>query len=165
MALPAEDIPSERLWRLPSWLLNMVSARANRLVGERFGRPGRRLRHAVLAGIEEFGPISQAALGRRLGVDRSDMVAVLNELEGEGLARRAPDDHDRRRNAIRATPAGTAALCELDDLVSDAQVELLDPLSPRERAQFVELLQRLLSHHAGYRPAGVGPGDERERSA
>jgi Transcriptional regulators len=154
---PAPDlVPSQRLWRLPSWLLNQVAARANRLVGEQFGRPGVRMRYAVLAGVEEFGPISQAGLGRRLGIDRSDIVAVLNDLEREGLAQRAPDEKDRRRNAIRITRAGTLALHTLDGQVEAARDALLEPLRPHERAQLIELLQRLLEHHAGYR-SGIDP--------
>jgi MarR family transcriptional regulator, lower aerobic nicotinate degradation pathway regulator len=149
--MPAANVaPSQRLWRLPSWLLNQVAARANRLVGERFERPGVRIRYAVLAGLDEFGPISQAGLGRRLGIDRSDIVAVLNDLERERFVLRAPDENDRRRNAIRITPGGTHALNTLDDLVNAAQDTLLEPLSPAERGQLNELLQRLLEHHAGY---------------
>lgn len=145
-----DRIPSERLWQLPSWLLNQVAGRANRLVSSQFGRPGVRTQYAVLAGLEEFGPISQARLGRRLGIDRSDMVATLNILEHEGLAVRAPDEHDRRRNAIRISPEGIQALHSLDDRVRTAQVELLAPLSSDEGAQLRQLLQRLLCHHGGY---------------
>lgn len=154
-------VPSRRLWQLPSWLLNQVAAHANRLVGSSIGRPGVRTRYAVLAGLEEFGPISQAGLGRRLGIDRSDIVAVLNDLELEGFAVRAPDENDRRRNAIRITMAGTRALHALDDQVNAAQDALLAPLTPDERAQLNALLQRLLEHHSGYRRH---PGDV-ERTA
>lgn len=147
---PTAFVPSRRLWRLPSWLLNHLASHANRLVSSSFGRPGVRTRYAVLAGLDEFGPISQAGLGRTLGIDRSDMVAVLNDLEREGLALRAPDENDRRRNAIRITPTGTHALHALDDQVNAAQDALLAPLSQDERAQLNELLQRLLEHHTGY---------------
>jgi DNA-binding MarR family transcriptional regulator len=104
----------------------------------------------VLAGLEEFGPISQAELGRRLGIDRSDMVSTLNALAAEGLVVRAPDEGDRRRNAIRVTPAGISTLFALDDRLAQAQAALLEPLAPPERAQFTRLLQRLLEHHTGY---------------
>lgn len=148
-------IPSRRMWALPSWLLNQAASRANKLVGEAFGRPGAKRNYGVLAGIEEFGPISQADLSRRLGIDRSDIVGTLNELEQEGLAVRAPDEHDRRRNAIRITPAGTEALHALDDEVNRAQDALMEPLSAAERAQLDDLLHRLLEHHYGWRPDGV----------
>ncbi|MFC4950650.1 MarR family winged helix-turn-helix transcriptional regulator [Pseudonocardia sp. GCM10023141] len=147
----AEFAPSRRLWRLPSWLLNQAAARANRLVAGQFGRPGLRSSYAVLAGLDEFGPISQAELGRRLGIDRSDMVTLLNDLERDGLAQRTPDENDRRRNAIRITDAGTAAMRAFDGRVEAAQDEFLAPLTVAERAQLVGLLHRLLEHHAGYR--------------
>jgi MarR family transcriptional regulator, lower aerobic nicotinate degradation pathway regulator len=84
---------------------------------------------------------------RRLGIDRSDVVAVLNDLERDGLALRGPDTHDRRRNAISITAAGSRTLRSLDDLVDEAQGALLEPLSARERRQFNDLLQRLVEHH------------------
>jgi len=140
--------PSRRLWVLPSWLLNQVASRANRLVADSFGRPGVRMHYAVLAGLAEFGPISQAELSRRLGVDRSDLVAALNELEREEFVLRAPDDRDRRRNVLRITSAGQAELHSLDARVQAAAAALLAPLAPGEREQLVSLLQRVLAHHS-----------------
>lgn len=146
-AVEPAHVPSQRLWVLPSWLLNQVAARANRLVASSFGRPGVRLQYAVLAGITEFGPTSQAELSRRLGVDRSDLVAGLNELERDGLALRSPDPDDGRRNQIHVTTAGAAKLEQLDERVQAAGDELLSPLTVAERDQLVSLLQRLLAAH------------------
>ena len=115
------------------------------------GEPGLRTQYAVLAGLAEFGPSSQADLVRRIGIDRSDMVALLNRLESEGLARRAPDPEDRRRNSITITPRDSRTLRRLDARIRAAQAKLLEPLAPDERERFVELLQRLLEHHEGYR--------------
>lgn len=147
------ETPSKRMWALPSWQLNQAASRANKLVGEAFGRPGVKRSYGVLAGIEEFGPISQAALSRTLGIDRSDIVSTLNQLVGDGLAVREPDEQDRRRNAVRITPAGVEALHELDAQVDAAQEALVAPLSDEERAQLGELLHRLLQHHYGWQPA------------
>jgi DNA-binding MarR family transcriptional regulator len=109
-----------------------------------------RLRYAILAGLEEFGPISQAELSRRLGVDRGDLVKALNELEAEGMAARSADPSDRRRNSLQLTPDGATALIRLDALVGSAQTRLLAPLSSDEREQLNSLLQRLLDHHDGH---------------
>ncbi|PWJ46906.1 DNA-binding transcriptional regulator, MarR family [Quadrisphaera granulorum] len=133
---------------VPSWLLNQVSSRANKVVADALGQSGSRRQYAVLAGLEEFGPISQAELSRRLGLDRSDLVAELNSLERDGLARREPDKSDPRRNALHITAAGAVALQDLHDRVRAGQEALLAPLSVGERAEFVSLLQRLLAHHA-----------------
>jgi DNA-binding MarR family transcriptional regulator len=104
--------------------------------------------YRLLAALQEFGPASQAKLGRRTGMDRSDVVAALNELVGRGLADRSTDPADGRRNIITITPAGTAHLRRLEELLDDVQNELLAPLSPAERQQLIHLLTRVLERHA-----------------
>src|SRR4029450_1688965 len=103
---------------------------------------------ALLAPRQEFGPASQAALSRRTGIYRSDLVAVVNELTSRGLIDRASDPADRRRNVITITPRGRRYLRRLDGLVAAVQDDLLAPLTPPERDQLVRLLTRLLDHHA-----------------
>ncbi|MDT4946430.1 MAG: MarR family transcriptional regulator, lower aerobic nicotinate degradation pathway regulator, partial [Pseudonocardiales bacterium] len=102
--------------------------------------------HRLLAALEEFGPASQAALGRRTGIDRSDVVAALNELAAGGFIKRSPDPDDRRRNLIEITAAGTKQLRKLDKVLAGIQEKLLAPLTAAERAQLVRLLTRLLEH-------------------
>jgi DNA-binding MarR family transcriptional regulator len=138
------DAP-RRLRALPSWLLNQAALRANRLVSEGFEAEGMRRHHfSVLVALDEDGPASQAALGRRLGIDRSDMVAVINDLERGGLVARAKDEHDRRRNVIRATPAGEKVLKRLGARADAAQAALLEPLSAAERRALERLLARVV---------------------
>lgn len=158
--MSAETIsPPERLWRLSTWLLSNAAVRASRLVGGQLARAGvRRDHYAILAGLQEFGPVSQATLSRRLGIDRSDIVAVLNDLERDGLATRSPDENDRRRNATTITPAGERALRKLDALVNQAQETVLEPLSANERQQLNQLLRRVVEHHT----APAGGSDDRQ---
>ncbi|XIE79101.1 MarR family transcriptional regulator [Streptomyces sp. SBR177] len=81
----------DRLRALPSRLLALTSARADRLVGERLAVEGARKWHyAVLASLDAYGPASQADLSRRTGIYRSDLVAVINELEAGGHVARTP---------------------------------------------------------------------------
>jgi DNA-binding MarR family transcriptional regulator len=145
----AEGVAPARLRALPSWLLNQSAIPANRLITDRFAEvDARRYHYAVLAALAELGPHSQAALGRRCGIDRSDMVAAVNELAERGLVRRNADPSDRRRNVVTITSAGTRHLRKLDRLVGKVQDELLAPLSPAEREQLVGLLTRIVDHHA-----------------
>src|SRR6266849_9227174 len=96
-----------RLTDKPTWLISQVSTHAHRLLTERLAAAGARGYHyRLLAALEEFGPASQASLGRRSGIDRSDVVAALNELGGRGLVERMPDPADHRRNIVTITPAG-----------------------------------------------------------
>lgn len=133
----------------PTWLISEVSRLAHPLLTGKLATAGSRGYHyRLLAALAEFGPASQASLGRRTGMDRSDVAAAVNELAARGLVQRAPDPADRRRNVISITPAGTAHLQRLDELVADVQDELLAPLSPAERQQLTGLLNRILEHHA-----------------
>jgi MarR family transcriptional regulator, lower aerobic nicotinate degradation pathway regulator len=138
-----------RLRSKPSWLVNQAALHAGRLVGEAWAAGDARPYHyAVLAALGEFGRSSQATLSRRCGIDRSDIVAVVNELADRGFVERAPDPTDRRRNVITITPAGEAQLQRLDAALAEAQDALLAPLSVDEREQLARLLTRIVDHHA-----------------
>ncbi|MDN3353398.1 MarR family transcriptional regulator [Actinomadura sp. DC4] len=142
------DTPPGRLRGKPSWLINKTGAVAHRLLAETLSGVDARGHHfALLAALEEFGPGSQAALSHACGIDRSDTVAMLNELAEQGLVVREPDPGDRRRNIISITPAGRSRLEQLDAVLAEVQAELLAPLSPREREQLVALLGRVFDHH------------------
>jgi MarR family transcriptional regulator, lower aerobic nicotinate degradation pathway regulator len=138
--------PPQRLQRLPSWLAAQVARRAHRLVEEALAHEGARRQHfVVLTSLAEQGPASQAALGRRLWIDRSDLHAILNELEAAGQVARRRDDVDRRRNVVVLTRRGRAALGRLDDRVDAAQEKLLASLTMPERRQLRGLLERVVT--------------------
>ncbi|HWF35365.1 MAG TPA: MarR family transcriptional regulator [Solirubrobacteraceae bacterium] len=138
--------PPERLRRLPTWLAGEVARRGQRLVSEALAHEGARRRHfTVLTSLSEQGEASQAELGRRLGIDRSDLHAILNELEDGGLLARLRDESDRRRNLVTLTPAGKSALSRLDRRVDAAQSALLAPLSASDRRELRRLLELLVA--------------------
>jgi MarR family transcriptional regulator, lower aerobic nicotinate degradation pathway regulator len=137
--------PPRRLRQLPSWLSGQVARRAERLVSDGLAQEGARRQHfSVLTSLAEQGPASQATLGRRLWIDRSDLHAILNELESNGLVTRLPDEQDRRRNVVGLTRRGTATLKRLDDRVDAAQQALLSPLSASEGRELRRLLAQLV---------------------
>ncbi|WP_433427593.1 MarR family winged helix-turn-helix transcriptional regulator [Nonomuraea sp. CA-141351] len=145
-----EGKPPKRLRTLPSRLTNQAALTANRIVDQALAKAGlRRYHYSLLAALEEYGPASQASLGRRTGIDRSDMVATVNDLAERQLVERAPDPEDRRRNIITITEAGRRQLTELDRLLAGAQDEFLTPLPTADRQHLIELLTRLVDHHSG----------------
>jgi DNA-binding MarR family transcriptional regulator len=98
-----EEAPA-RLTAKPSWLLTQVAVHAHRLASDGFGEVGARGSHyRIPAALEEFGVAGQAELGRRCSMDRSDVVAAINELAGQGFVERTPDPDDRRRNMVTLT--------------------------------------------------------------
>ncbi|WP_067450617.1 MarR family winged helix-turn-helix transcriptional regulator [Actinomadura macra] len=146
--IDADTAQPARLLRTPSWLINLTSTHSHRLVSEGFAAAGARGYHyRLLAALDEYGPASQAALGRHTGIDRSDVVAALNELAAKDLIERSPDPADRRRNIITITAAGSRHLEQLDRVLASVQDELLAPLSAPERTRLVELLTRVVEHH------------------
>jgi DNA-binding MarR family transcriptional regulator len=137
--------PPPRLRRLPSWLTAQVARTGERLVAEALAGEGVRRPHfTVLTSLAEQGPASQATLGRRLWIDRSDLHAIVSDLERDGLISRVRDAQDRRRNLVALTSQGKRTLKRLDRAIDAAQEELLAPLKPAERRQLRELLARLV---------------------
>lgn len=140
-----------RLRTLPSWLLTQTALHTQRLVTEGLAAADAyRYHYSLLSALEEFGPASQADLGRRCGIDRSDMVAMVNELTASKLIERTADASDRRRNIITITPAGRRRLRKLDRVVAGIQDHVLGPLALGERKQLVSLLTRVLDHQSTY---------------
>jgi len=138
------DAP-RRLQRLPSWLLGQAALAGDRLVNEALAAEGVRKYHfRVLVALDDSGPLSQAELGRRLHIDRSDMAAVAAELEASGYLTRQRDPTDRRRNVVALTDAGGAALTRMGHAVDAAQARLLEPLAAGERDTLARLLARIV---------------------
>jgi len=145
----ADDAAPARLSGMPSWLLGQASVQAHRLLSDGLAAvDSRGYDYRLLAALDEFGPASQASLGRRARIDRSDVVACLNDLAAAGLVERSPDPADGRRNIVTITPKGAAHLARLDVVLDRVQDDLLAPLSPLERQLLVDLLARVLTHQA-----------------
>jgi DNA-binding MarR family transcriptional regulator len=141
-----ESAPA-RLRTLPTWLLNQAALQGQRIGAETLAGVGaHRTHYAVLAALDEFGPASQAELGRRCGIDPSDMVALMGLLTGDGLVERQPDPADRRRNLVSITAKGRDRLDDLSSVVTAAQDALLEPLSAAERGRLTALLSRIVEH-------------------
>src|SRR5580658_5440394 len=144
--VPLVDRVPERMRDRPTWLISRAYARSSGLLQEGFAQGGDGLRgyhYRLLAALEEWGPASQAELGRGTGIDRSDVTAALVELEARGLVRRAVNQEDRRRNVVTITDEGIRHLELLDGVVDEIQERLLAPLSEEEQQQFITLMRRI----------------------
>lgn len=142
--------PPHRITQLPSWLAGQLASAGARLVADALAANGLRRPHfTVLSALAEQGAASQAALGRRLAIDPSEMHAVLRELDRSGYVARVRDPQDRRRNLVELTPTGVRALKRLDKQIDAAQEALVAPLSAADRRQLRRLLTQLVDHHYG----------------
>ncbi|MBL1104550.1 MarR family transcriptional regulator [Streptomyces sp. 5-8] len=142
-----EEVP-ERLAAKPSWLITQLAVHARRLVFDGFTAAGARGYHyRILAALDEFGAASQAELGRRCRMDRSDVVAAVGGLVDQGFVDKAPDPDHGRRNKVTLTRAGAQQLQRLDRALDRAQDDLLQPLSAEDREVLTRLLTRVLARH------------------
>ena len=106
-----------------------------------FGITGREL--AVLLAIDSQAPLSQQEAARRLGVDRTTMVALIDELEGKQLVQRRQDPADRRKNVVALTPAGRGTLRKAAKASDEAERRFLAPLTGDQAAEVREALRRI----------------------
>ncbi len=113
------------------------------------GLPGGPRGYQVLAAAAAGGSSSQLALAQQLGVDRTVMTYLLDELEGAGLVARRPDPADRRVRRIALTEDGRARLCALERALRGAEEHLLEPLDADERVTLRALLLRVATHTGG----------------
>ncbi|MFE3291511.1 MarR family winged helix-turn-helix transcriptional regulator [Rhodococcus sp. NPDC059234] len=152
---PSDDTPPAALRSSPSWLVGQAGMYAQRLLNERMASGAAHRHHlSTLAALDEYGPVSQASLGRHCHLDRSDVAALVGDLEEAGCLAREPDPADRRRNVVTITPDGAARLAQLRLLASAARDDLLEPLAAAERTQLIALVERVVEHHADRRGQG-----------
>jgi DNA-binding MarR family transcriptional regulator len=136
-----------RLEGRATWLVSRAYARSSGLLTAGFEAHGGGLRsyhYRLLAGLQEWGPVSQAELGRTTGIDRSDVTAALTELESRHLVERSADPDHKRRNIVTITTDGVEHLLHLDNVIDGIQDEFLAPLTDAQRRQFIALLSRLV---------------------
>ena len=96
---------------------------------------------AVLIAIDDRAPLSQQEVARRLGVDRTTMVALIDDLEDKGLVQRRADPDDRRKNVVILTDPGRATLHRARAATGEAERRFLAPLSAAEGAAFTDALR------------------------
>lgn len=102
---------------------------------------------AVLSALQEYGPLSQADIGRVLGLDRNNVNGIVVRLDADKSVLRTPDPADRRRNIVTITANGGERLADLRTQADAVQDELLAALSPADRDALVSLLGDVLAAH------------------
>jgi DNA-binding MarR family transcriptional regulator len=127
-------------------LLEQV-ARRMRVRSEAVLEPlGLRPRHLIaLSVIRDAGDPTQQDLAGMLRIDRTNLVGLLNELEGDGLVGRRRSEADRRRHIVGLTDAGRRRLARAEFALNAAEEEVLGALTPEQRDTLHDLLWQALS--------------------
>lgn len=108
-------------------------------VGELGISPGRA---GMLLLIDANPGLSQSRLAGAIGLDRSTLVPILDDLERRGWVERRPGV-DRRTNGLTLTAAGGRFLAALRQRVLDHEKRVASRLNAAERRQLLDLLARI----------------------
>lgn len=100
-------------------------------------------RFAALLLIDRNPGISQTALARAIGSDKSTLTPVLDNLLKHGLISRERTLADRRLYELKLTEAGRKTMRAAHDRAQRHEHELDDIVGPRERAQFMKVLRKI----------------------
>ena len=151
--------PARGLSRRVGFLLAQMGTHAHRQFAERLARLDLQPRHfGMLSHLAASEGQSQQALSVALGIHRSAVVALVDDLEHRGLAERRRDPVDRRAYTLYLTSAGREMLAELESMADERDVDLLSALNASERSQLLSLLQRVAESQG--LTAGVHPNLE-----
>jgi DNA-binding MarR family transcriptional regulator len=113
----------------------------------------------ALTVLEGEGPLPQGELARRQGVDRTTMVAVVDELERLGAVRRERDERDRRAYAVGLTATGRRLLGRARPVLAAVEADFLAPLPAGDRERLKDALRLLVEAHA----SGASPSSSSAR--
>lgn len=101
------------------------------------------VQYAALAVLRDHPGIDQATLAGLIAYNRVTIGGVISRLESRGYVDRMIRHNDRRARVLTLTDRGQSLLLTVDHAVRGTQDQILAPLDPKERAQFMALLEKL----------------------
>jgi DNA-binding MarR family transcriptional regulator len=100
---------------------------------------------AILSVVHDNPGINQGLVGKQLGIQRANMVSLINELLDSALVTRAVSPEDRRAYELSLTAAGHETYVTCATAIAAHEDVLLANLSTDERAALIDLLIRIES--------------------
>lgn len=144
LPLPTELLSS------PSFQLERLRRRTREFVESALEEHGFNLReYWILTCLVDGDAASQATLGEILGVDRSDMVRLVDSLEKRNLAKRVKDSKDRRRQIISITKKGSKSYQQLKPIVTKAEDKALDESTSKQLKHLRKLAKAIIAGEEG----------------
>ena len=146
---PAKPIPALDRGLLPSLLGYMLRRAQSAVFGDFaavFAKAGELLtpgEFGLLVLVDRNTGLSQMALARALGIDRSTLVPILDRLQARGLLMRHRSPTDGRTHALALTQAGEKALGRFGRLVKVHEKRIASGLSSAETRTLIELLEKV----------------------
>jgi DNA-binding MarR family transcriptional regulator len=135
--------------RWPTFGLGQLYRSAHSRIEARLREVDQSLRtYYVLALLSEDSGISQQEACDRTGLDRGDMVRLIDDLEARGHVKRSRDPDDRRRYQLSLTSRGRTAHKRCDQILAATTDDVFSELSTEERRSLHRLVLRALGQPA-----------------
>lgn len=124
--------------------------RASSIIGTDFARAMagtgmRQVLFGILSIVDANPGINQGSVGRALGIQRANMVSLVNELIDAGYVTREVTPEDRRAFSLSLSEAGRARLVQSLATIRKHETAVLADLSVAERKTLIALIDRIRS--------------------
>ena len=129
----------------PGALLVIAARTGQELARRRLAPMGLSVQLCGVLNLLGQGPISQHELGAQLGIDRTTMVELIDDLERQGAVMRRRNPADRRSYAISLTAKGRVLQKKAARVFDDATNEVFAPLKLSEQDNLAEMLRRVIA--------------------
>ena len=137
------ELPHSMRNRVP-FLIYRAAEESHALANDMLAGTGLSARQVgILTLVTELAPMTQKALADALRIDRTTMVALLDDLEHKGYVERQRHPRDRRAFLVHPTEPGRTAKVAAVRILDEQQRRFLAPLTFAERRQLAALLTRL----------------------
>ncbi len=129
----------------PGALLVIAARTGQDLARRRLSPMGLSVQLCGVLNLLALGAISQQALGDQLGIDRTTMVELIDQLEQQGVVVRRRNPSDRRSYALSLTPRGRSVQKRAARAFEAAADDFFGPLRPAEQQALTDMLQRIIA--------------------
>jgi DNA-binding MarR family transcriptional regulator len=116
--------------------------------------PGGPRGYQILTAAVGEPPRNQGAIAEDLGIDRTVLTYLIDDLERLDLVARRPDPADRRSRLVAATDQGRATWRQLQDELRRVEAHVLSPLPDTDTTAFLALLSQLACRAQSLDPLG-----------
>jgi DNA-binding MarR family transcriptional regulator len=108
------------------------------------------LQFTTLSVLSRHGaPLSTSQLARRAFMTPQSMSEVIHALERKGLIKRNPHPNHRRTLPATITAKGRRVLAACDEAVSEFEDSMLEGVSEKDRAAFLDIVKKAVRNLGG----------------
>ncbi len=128
----------------PGALITIAARTGQELARRRLKPIGLSVQMCGVLNLLADGPVSQQQLGEQLGIDRTTVVELIDDLEGQGVVERRRNPADRRSYALHLTAKGRTVQKRATRAFDAAVDEFFGPLTTAERKALADMLRRMI---------------------